>query len=101
MFKVLLISCVFFAYLFAQNHVVHQKAKKFIPDTLHVAVGDTITFINADPFAHNAYTDAKINEFDIGMQVPGKDVSIQVKKAGIFKIECAIHPSMLLEVRAK
>jgi len=87
--------------LFAKNYVVNQKNKTFIPHTLVVKVGDTITFKNSDPFAHNAYTDDEANEFDIGMQPPGVDKTIKVKAAGKFNVECAIHPNMLLEVTAK
>ena len=87
--------------LSAANHVVDQKGKTFVPHTLSVAVGDTITFTNSDPFAHNAYTDDEANEFDIGMQATGTDKKATVKAAGVFNIECAIHPNMLLEVTAK
>ena len=87
--------------LFAADHVVDQKGKTFAPHKITVAVGDTITFKNSDGFAHNAYTDDEANEFDIGMQKPGKDSTIKVKSAGKFTIECAIHPNMLLEVEAK
>ena len=83
---------------FATNHIVDQKGKTFIPHALNVAVGDTITFKNSDPFAHNAYTDDEENEFDIGMQAPGRDIAIKIKAAGAFSVECAIHPNMLLEV---
>ena len=86
---------------YGANHIVDQKGKTFIPHALSVAVGDTITFKNSDPFAHNAYTDNEVNEFDIGMQAPGKDVAVTIKGAGTFNVECAIHPNMLLEVSAK
>ncbi len=87
--------------LFSANHVIDQKGKTFIPHSLSVSVGDTITFKNSDPFAHNAYTDDEANEFDIGMQSPGQDAKVTVKGAGTFNVECAIHPNMLLEVTAK
>jgi plastocyanin len=99
--KLLLSTILAASTLVAANHVVDQKGKTFIPHSLTVAVGDTITFTNSDPFAHNAYTDDEANEFDIGMQKPGKDISVSIKAAGKFNIECAIHPNMLLEVTAK
>ena len=94
----LLVLAVVTSVSFAANHVVDQKGKTFIPHAITAAVGDTITFKNSDPFAHNAYTDDEANEFDIGMQAPGKDISVTVKAAGEFSVECAIHPNMLLEV---
>ena len=99
--KTLLISLALTASVNAENHIVDQKGKTFIPHELTVAVGDTITFKNSDPFAHNAYTDDEENEFDIGMQAAGTSTKIKVKSAGVFSVECAIHPNMLLEVTAK
>jgi len=98
--KNILLSLVVASSLFAADHVVDQKGKTFIPHAINVAVGDTITFKNSDPFAHNAYTDDEANEFDIGMQAPGKPASAKVLAAGTFSVECAIHPNMLLEVTA-
>lgn len=99
--KIIVASLIITSVLFSADHVVDQKGKTFVPYTINVAVGDTITFKNSDPFAHNAYTDDKLNEFDIGMQTPGKDASVKVIAAGVFNVECAIHPNMLLKVRAK
>ncbi|MEA3511977.1 MAG: plastocyanin/azurin family copper-binding protein [Campylobacterota bacterium] len=99
--KIILSTIIAASSLFAANHVIDQKGKTFIPHSVNVSVGDTITFKNSDPFAHNAYTDDEANEFDTGMQKPGVDVSMTVKAAGKFNIECAIHPNMLLEVTAK
>ncbi|MDB2405655.1 hypothetical protein N9W00_01840 [Arcobacteraceae bacterium] len=99
--KIILSSILVATSLFAADHIVDQKGKTFIPHSLNVIVGDTITFKNSDPFAHNAYTDDEANEFDIGMQKPGNDVTVPVKAAATFNVECAIHPNMLLEVNAK
>ena len=101
MIKQIILSLSTISMLAAANHIVDQKNKTFIPHELHIKVGDTITFKNSDPFAHNAYTDDEENEFDIGMQRPGKDISVKIKVAGSFNVECAIHPNMLLEVIAK
>lgn len=98
--KVILASLIISSALFGANHLIDQKGKSFIPHEITVAVGDTLTFKNSDPFAHNAYTDDEDNEFDIGMQSPGTDATVTIKAAGTFSIECAIHPNMLLEVTA-
>ena len=86
--------------LLSKDYIIDQKEKTFIPHELKVKVGDSITFKNSDPFAHNAYTDDDENEFDIGMQKPGMDITIPIKAKGSFNIECAIHPNMLVEVEA-
>ncbi len=99
--KILLVAVLAVSTLFSADHVIDQKGKTFIPHEITVAVGDTLTFKNSDPFAHNAYTDDEANEFDIGMQSPGTNASVTIKAAGTFSVECAIHPNMLLEVTAK
>ncbi len=99
--KNILLALLVTSSMYAANHIIDQKGKTFIPHSVKVAVGDTITFKNSDPFAHNAYTDDEANEFDIGMQSPGQDAKVTIKAAGTFNVECAIHPNMLLEVTAK
>jgi plastocyanin len=96
-----LVSIALGSSLFAAEHIIEQKKKKFIPSSIEVKVGDTIRFKNYDPFAHNAYTDDEANEFDIGMQSTNQDAVVTIKAAGEFNIECAIHPNMLLKVKAK
>ena len=99
--KKIILSAFLAISMFGANHIVNQKDKTFIPHSVVGKVGDTITFKNSDPFAHNAYTDNEANEFDIGMQGTGKDVKVKLKAAGKFNVECAIHPNMLLEVTVK
>ena len=99
--KIILTALVTAISLFGADHIIDQKGKTFIPHEITVQVGDTLTFVNSDPFSHNAYTDDEANEFDIGMQKSGTKVTIPVKAAGKFNVECAIHPNMFLEVTAK
>ena len=96
--RTLLVSLVLVSGASAKNWVINQKGKTFIPSKLTVHKGDTITFENSDPFAHNAYTDDEANEFDVGMQATGKETTMTVKAVESFSVECAIHPNMLLEV---
>ncbi len=84
--------------LYAAEHVINQKDKAFAPGTMKVKVGDKIIFKNNDGFAHNAFSDNEANEFDIGMQKPGQDVSIEMKKPGKVEVECAIHPNMHMTI---
>ena len=99
--KSLLISLALVVGANAANHIIDQKGKTFIPHEITVSPGDTITFKNSDPFAHNAYSDDKDNEFDIGMQSEGTEKTITINPGGDFSIECAIHPNMLLDVSVK
>ncbi len=86
------------ASMHAAEHVISQKGKAFAPGTMKVKVGDKIIFKNNDGFAHNAFSDNEANEFDIGMQKPGQDVTIEMKKPGKVEVECAIHPNMHMTI---
>lgn len=97
----IVLSLIILISLNAEEHIVDQKNKTFLPGTMKVKVGDTITFKNSDPFSHNAYTDDEGNEFDVGMQATGTETHMKVRKEGEFDIECAIHPNMLIKVKAE
>jgi plastocyanin len=84
--------------LFAAEHTIDQLGRKFIPATIKVKVGDTLRIKNSDPFAHNAYTDDMLNEFDTGMQASGQDAIVTIKAKSSFDVFCAIHPEMKLNV---
>ncbi len=83
---------------YAADHVVVQKDKAFHPNHIKAKVGDRIIFKNDDGFAHNAFSDSEADEFDIGMQKPGQDVVVVMKKPGKVEVECAIHPNMHLTI---
>jgi len=82
----------------ARDIIVDQKEKTFIPHKVSAKVGDRIVFKNSDGFAHNAFSDADGNEFDIGMQKPGEDIAVELLHPGIVEVECAIHPNMHLTI---
>lgn len=85
----------------AKDYVVNQKGKEFDVKELNLKVGDTITFKNSDNFAHNAYSDDEANEFDIGMQKPGQDITVKMSAKSTVEVECAIHPNMHMTVNVK
>ena len=99
--KIVLAALLSAVSVFGANHIIDQRGKTFIPHEITAHVGDTITFKNSDPFAHNAYTDNEANEFDIGMQASGTKKSIKVTGKEDFYIECAIHPDMLIKVKVQ
>ena len=87
--------------IYAKDWEVVQKDKTFHPNHLKVKVGDRIIFKNDDGFAHNAFSDSEAGEFDIGMQKPGQDVVVTMKKPGKVEVECAIHPNMHLTIEVE
>ena len=96
--KILLFTLLLSLSLFAKNITIDQKNNQFSQAEIHVKVGDTITFTNSDPFAHNAYTDEENNEFDLGSQKPNEKKVVHILGNGQFLVECVIHPEMALNV---
>jgi plastocyanin len=87
--------------VFANELVVSQKGKEFFPKEIKVKVGQKITFINDDKVAHNVFSKAVGNDFNLKIQKPG-DVGEAVFKAeGELEVRCAIHPKMVLKVKVE
>jgi len=96
---------------FSAEIIVEQKNKLFFyqdkqltPDTVIAAkVGDVLRFVNADTVVHNLFSLSEGMVFDVGPQYPkdqnGQDVIVPLKKAGLLKVECAIHPQMTLQIK--
>ena len=71
----------------------------FDMDSASVKVGDTITFANKDDVTHNInVTSPDGDNDDKGLQKPGQDIKATFAKAGVYKVHCAIHPKMKMEV---
>ena len=61
------------------------------PSEVSAKVGDTITWINKDVFAHTAT--AKNGDFDVTLP-PKKSATSVLKKAGTLEYYCRYHPNM-------
>ena len=61
------------------------------PAEVSAKVGDTITWINKDVFAHTAT--AKSGDFDV-MLPPKKSATSVLRKAGTVDYYCRYHPNM-------
>jgi plastocyanin len=85
----------------AAEHVVSQKNKAFGPKKLNVQAGDTIKFVNDDPFAHNVFSLSDTKSFDLGSWGAGVSKSVVLDQPGLVEVECAVHPDMrmVIEVR--
>ncbi|HYE40237.1 MAG TPA: plastocyanin/azurin family copper-binding protein, partial [Ramlibacter sp.] len=85
----------------AAEHVVSQKAKAFGPTKLSVQAGDSVKFVNDDPFAHNVFSLSDAKSFDLGSYGQGLAKSVLMDKPGTVEVECAVHPDMrmVIEVR--
>ncbi|OPY98713.1 amicyanin [Bradyrhizobium sacchari] len=61
------------------------------PADVSAKVGDTITWVNKDVFAHTAT--AKNGDFDVTLP-PKKSATSVLKKAGTVEYYCRYHPNM-------
>lgn len=61
------------------------------PAEVSAKVGDTVTWINKDVFAHTAT--AKNGDFDVTLP-PKKSATSVLKKAGTVDYYCRYHPNM-------
>lgn len=82
----------------ATTLTVEQKDKQFVPVTLNIKVGDSVNFLNQDPFYHNVFSLSDTKSFDLGSFPKGQFKTVVFDKAGKVVVECAIHPNMHLEI---
>jgi len=66
---------------------------QFLPNTLRVKSGTTVTIVNSDAPAHTI-TDDFVGGMDTGRMRYGTSVSIRFTVPGEFNFHCSIHPSM-------
>ena len=90
----------------AAEHTVDQLDKQFaqggkLVEKITINKGDVIHFKNQDPWFHNVFSLSDISTFDLGSYPKGESKAVTFDKAGMAEVECAIHPSMYLEIEVK
>jgi plastocyanin len=85
----------------ATVHRVDQYGRAFLFAKIDIARGDTIHFVNDDPFLHQIYVHARDFNFDSDEQPPGQSVDVTFSTAGRFDVQCHIHPLMHLVVNVR
>ncbi len=85
----------------AAEHTVGQKGKAFSAKTLKVKAGDSVKFVNEDPFSHNVFSLSPVKSFDLGSYPQGGSKSVTFDKAGSVEVECAIHPDMHMTIEVE
>jgi plastocyanin len=86
------IGAVSFAQNTPKNHTVVIDGMQFSPSTIEVSVGDTVTWVNKDPFPHTATAQDK--SFDSGDLQSGHSWKFKVRKKGTFPYVCTLHSTM-------
>src|SRR5205809_3877924 len=82
----------------AAEHVIVQKGKAFSVKKLSVKLGDSVKFVNEDPFSHNIFSLSDAKSFDLGSYGVGLSKTVVFDKPGTVEIECAVHPDMKMIV---
>jgi plastocyanin len=77
----------------ASSSVEMNDQLKFVPDTLTVAAGTTVTWTNTGTAPHTVTSDTNAWT-DSGQITGGKDFKHTFTTAGTYKYHCTIHPTM-------
>lgn len=78
----------------AQNQIVTQREKTFLPHVLAIPVGTSVQFRNDDRIYHNVFSIAKPNEFDAGIRATGATYVKTFSHPGVVQLLCNIHATM-------
>jgi plastocyanin len=82
----------------AAEHTVTIDGVKFEPASITVARGDTIAWVNKDPFPHTA-TAPRV--FDSREIAAGKSWKWTASQPGVYDYVCTLHPTMKGTVTVK
>jgi plastocyanin len=73
------------------THTVVLDGVKFEPETLTVKRGETVIWVNKDPFPHTVTAKGAFDSHDIAA---GKSWKYAARKAGEYAYVCTLHPNM-------
>jgi plastocyanin len=79
----------------SRTYEMRTVKKQFDPQVLAVPRGATVRFPNQDPILHNVFSVAAGSRFDLGLYSQGPGKSFTFKNAGIVRIFCNVHHSMV------
>jgi plastocyanin len=82
-----------------KTHTVTMENMRFLPESLTVAPGDTVVWVNKDLVPHTATS--KAGGFDSQVVQAEKSWSFRVRKRGDFAYVCTFHPTMTAMLRSR
>jgi plastocyanin len=72
-----------------------QQQCVFVPHVLAAPLGSAVDVVNSDKALHNVRAQAgEVKLMNYAMPIPGHVVPTKLKKEGIFKVNCDVHPWM-------
>ena len=81
------------------THTVVMEAVRFQPEVITVRAGDSVVWVNKDPFPHTAVS--KTASFDSESIDADKSWKYVPKKKGEFEYVCTLHPTMKGTLRVR
>jgi plastocyanin len=82
-----------------KTHTVTMENMRFQPQSLTVAAGDTVVWVNKDLVPHTATS--KHGGFDSQVIPPEKSWRLTVRNKGEFGYVCTFHPTMTATLRVR
>ena len=73
------------------THTVVMDGVKYEPEALTVKRGDTVIWVNKDPFPHTVTAKGAFDSHDIAA---GKSWKWKASKTGEYAYTCTLHPNM-------
>ena len=80
------------------KHTVTIEAVQFQPTVVEARRGDSIVWINKDPFPHTVTAAGKFDSKEIK---PGESWSYKIQQAGDVSYICTLHPTMKATLHVK
>ena len=74
------------------THTIVIQATSYAPAVLTVKRGDTVVWVNKDPFPHTA---TSAGHFDSKSIAAGASWKYKASKVGDFAYTCTFHPNMM------
>jgi plastocyanin len=81
------------------THTITIENMRFEPETLTVARGDTIVWVNKDPVPHTATS--KDGGFDSGTILADQSWRFTAREQGDLPYSCTFHPTMTATVQVR
>ena len=80
------------------THTIVIEGLKYVPETLTVKRGDTVVWVNKDPFPHTATAKGGFDSHEIAA---GKSWKLTPSKAGDYAYICTLHPNMAASLKVE
>lgn len=78
-----------------EKEKLDQQQCVFVPHVLAAPIGTTVDVVNSDKALHNVRAQSgDVKLMNYAMPIPGHVVPTRLKKEGIFKVSCDVHPWM-------